>query len=442
MIDQRFVFYKIRKRTMQLFVKAFILLHFMVVVSLLTATCSIGSCGPLDAAKYPCDVIVSGPDQLRNAVSTAGAGNTICLETGTYHVSNLWVSSPGVTIRSASGERELVIIDGNYASSQSILNIRGDSVTIADLTIQRSWYHPVHVSGGGHNVLLHNLHIIDGREQFVKVNPNGDSGNDNGVLECSLLELTDTGREFIQKNADGYPCYTGGIDTHAADGWVVRDNVFRNIYCEDYDPDKFELAEHAVHFWSETSNTTVERNKIINCARGIGFGLGSSGNSGGVIKNNMVYQGGVSGIFDVGISLESSPGTEMYNNTVYLTDYSNGIEYRFTDTTNITIQNNLTNMSISDRSSGCGAGDCTVNTNSTNAQPDWFTDVSVGDLHLATAIDGVVDQGIDLLSVEDDFDGGPRLSGSYDIGADEYEIETLAGDDSSPSISSILMLLL
>ena len=442
MINKRFDLFKLADGTMQASLKAFVSLFFIVLVSTVTATSSMGSCGPLESADYPCDITVSNADELSSAVSSVEEGETICLQDGTYEVLDLWINEPGVTIRSVSGERELVIIDGNYADGKSILNITSDSVTIADLTVKRSWYHPIHVSVSGYNVLLHNLQIIDGREQFVKVNPNGGSGNDNGILECSLLELTETGRQVIQGSATVYPCYTGGIDTHAADGWVVRDNVFRNIYCEDYDPNEFELAEHAIHFWSGTSGTTVERNKIINCSRGIGFGLGSSENSGGVIKNNMIYQGDKSGIFDVGISLESSSGTEVYNNTVYLTDYSNAIEYRFTATTNVTIQNNLTNMSISDRTSGCGTGDCIVNTNITNAEGGWFVDVNAGDLHLATAIDGVVDQGIDVLSVVDDFDGGLRQNGIYDIGADEYGVEELQGEESSPSISSILMLLL
>lgn len=45
------------------------------------------------------------------------------------------------------------------------------------------------------------------------------------------------------------------------------------IYCE-----QGGVAEHAVHFWNGARDTIVERNAIVDCARGVGFGLGETGN--------------------------------------------------------------------------------------------------------------------------------------------------------------------
>lgn len=389
-------------------------------------------CSPLDAGTNPCSITATSAQELRDAVTDATANAVICIADGSYTVANLWLRTSGLTIRSASGNREAVILDGDYASGQSIFNIRANNTTIADITIKRAWYHPVHISGGGNNALLHNLHIIDGREQFIKVNPNGSDQNDNGTLQCSLLELTDTGRQYIQSTPVVHPCYTGGIDTHGATGWLVSQNTFENIYCENYNPHETELAEHAIHFWVDTSDAIIEKNRIVNCARGIGFGLGSRGNSGGVIKNNMIYQGDIAdGVFDVGISLESSPGSKIYNNTVFIADYSNAIEYRFGTTTDISIRNNLTNKNITNRSSGCNAIDCQISTNLTSAQSSWFTNPSTGDLHLSSPVVSVIDMGTDVSEVGEDFDGEYRETGGYDLGADEYT------NDTSPTIISI-----
>jgi len=152
--------------------------------------------------------------------------------------------------------------------------------------------------------------------------------------------------------------YIGGLDIHEGSNWIVNDNVFKNIASP-----SGSLAEHAVHFWDFSANNSVERNIIINCDRGIGFGLGTSPNIGGINRNNTLYNDG-SGLFnDVGISLETSPGTKVYNNTIYI-DYPNAIEYRYTSTNNVEITNNLCNKLITSRN-----GDqATLTTNLTTAQ--------------------------------------------------------------------------
>ena len=79
--------------------------------------------------------------------------------------------------------------------------------------------------------------------------------------------------------------------------WIVRDNWFRNLRTP---AGQSGIAEHAIHFWKRCStrpqNIVVERNWIVNCDRGIGFGLvdAPGGHHGGasVIRNNMVYNDG------------------------------------------------------------------------------------------------------------------------------------------------------
>jgi hypothetical protein len=123
---------------------------------------------------------------------------------------------------------------------------------------------------------------------------------------------------------------------------------------------------------------------------------------------------------DGGIILESSPGTQVYNNTIFFgNDYPNAIEFRFAATTGVLIQNNLTNKQIRLRDGATG----TVANNILNAEGAWFTATSEGDLHLKSAVTPAADKGVAINGLALDYDGQPRLAGAIDIGADEYSDE-------------------
>ena len=119
-----------------------------------------------------------------------------------------------MTLRSASGNREAVILDDNYTGSE-IVSIVASNVTIADLTIKRAGTHPIHVvtTAGNDtvNTLIYNVHIIDPREQAIRINPSASGDHlDDGVVACSHIELTDEGRPYVNPTAGG--CYTGGCE--------------------------------------------------------------------------------------------------------------------------------------------------------------------------------------------------------------------------------------
>ena len=125
-----------------------------------------------------------------------------------------------MTLRSASGNREAVVLDGNYITTE-IIQIVASNVTIADLTLREANYHPIHVmtddGSDTLNTLIYNVHIIDPGQQAIKINPNsGGYYPDNGVIACSYIELTDAGRSQVW-NING-SCYTGGVDAHQARG--------------------------------------------------------------------------------------------------------------------------------------------------------------------------------------------------------------------------------
>jgi hypothetical protein len=383
-------------------------------------------------------VNVSTVSQLENAVNSATSGTTILIANGTYNLDGVYlrIDVPNVTLRSASGNREAVILDGNYQTTE-IIQVVASNVTIADLTLREAYYHPIHVMSSGDaadtlNTLIYNVHIIDPGEQAIKINP-ATAGyyTDNGMIACSHIELTDAGRPYIRNN-----CYTGGIDAHQSRGWIIRDNLIEGFWCSSG------LSEHGIHLWRGCRDTTVERNVLKNNARGIGFGLttdpggrtypdnpcptasGYVDDYGGMIRNNFVYANSISLYnseygFDCGICVWNSCNARILHNTVYTADPAHtfsAIEWRFPNTT-ATLINNLVNGQMRERDGAHG----TLSNNITTAQASWFVNASTGDLHLLPTASTAIDKVTAPTDVSDDIDGDPRPIGSAsDIGADEY----------------------
>jgi hypothetical protein len=299
-------------------------------------------CAPLPApAGTAIDVAPSQVGSLQAILDAAQPGHTIQLADGLYSLpQTLVLRVPGVTLRSKSGNRSNVVLDGRSAIG-NVLLVQKSNVTIADITLTRSTWHLVHVAPSGplSGTLVHNIRGIDGGEQFIKVNPVGTDYADNGVIRCSLLEMTPAGRALVRNN-----CYTGGIDIHQARGWQILGNVVTGFWCASG------LSEHAIHAWTGSRDTRVEGNVIINSARGIGFGLGqavtgrtyadgpcggaaNAGHYGGTIVNNFVVANdpwlfSSSSGFDTGIGLEQSCETAVLHNTVVSTATPRSSWYR------------------------------------------------------------------------------------------------------------------
>jgi hypothetical protein len=369
----------------------------------------------------PCQatVVVNSTSELVNAVNNANSGGDrdIRVADGYYNLDGnyLRIAADDISVRSESGKRGQVILDGSYKTTE-IFQIVASNITIAGMTLKKAYYHPVHIMATSDHdvdhVIIRDLHIIDPGQQAIKINQDSAKSHSviNGLIENCLVELTDAGRQEVW-TING-SCYTGGIDGHHTINLTVRDNEIRGFWCSGG------LSEHGVHLWSFSTGTVVERNLITDCDRGIGFGLGTSGHINGIIRNNMIWHGADHNYSDVGIGLESAPGAQVYNNTIYHEHpYPNAIEYRFTDSSGIAISNNLCNRAITSRDGATAS----LSSNYTGAQATWFVDTAAGDLHLAYPVGDVVDHGIALNGLADDFDREPRPQGmGFDIGADEY----------------------
>jgi hypothetical protein len=369
-------------------------------------------------------------------VRDAAAGTTFVFADGTYRMSGdeaarrIRIRAPGITLRSAAGDATRVVIDGEYTTLETV-SVEASDATIADLTITHAVDHGVHVVGtdGGPNITgfrLHRARILDCGEQFLKVNPSGarDAFVDDGTVTCSHFEMTDAGRPYVERAVGG--CYTGGIDVHSARGWRVAQNRFVGIYCAGEG-----LAEHAIHFWIGSRDTLVERNVIVDCARGIGFGLVESGPSrsyaddpypglfvghyDGVIRNNVIVAD--MPFYDTGVELDQARGTLVLHNTVLETDRAtarfSSIDTRFANSLT-TVRNNLV------RRITVRGGTTVADHNLENVPLSYVVDAAGGDAHLTDVAADAIDRGVLEPQAGRDLDGESHDRGAGpDIGADE-----------------------
>jgi Right handed beta helix region len=365
---------------------------------------------------FSANVAVTSVQELTSAVQAATSGDTVFLEDGTYPVISygITVRTDRIAIVGKSGDPTKVVVSGAGMNGSIPYGfwIAGDDVTLQNLTVQNVHAHCIQTDVNTDGLRVRNCILRDAHEQLLKIpyDANLKDFSENGLVEnCQFYFTKGVGNQY----------YTGGVDGHYCKNWIVRNNVFRDIRSPDGT-----IAEHAVHFWSGSEGTLVENNRIINCDRGIGFGLGDRGHVGGIIRNNMIYHGVLTGVDngDGGILLESSPGTQVYNNSIFFeNDYPNAIEYRFAATIGVLIQNNLSNKQIRLRDGATG----TVSHNLSNAQKGWFLSATDGDLHLTSQASPARGQGLAMEGLRGDFDGDPRPADAIDLGADQYRDGTV-----------------
>jgi hypothetical protein len=379
------------------------------------------------AASSRAEQVVHDLSGLKSALSQANSGTgdkTITLSPGTYALDGrygLGITRNGITVRGQSGDPGSVVILGQGIDGgiSHCFQVFADDAVFENMTLGEVSDHAIQIHGespsDADRPILRNLVIRDTGQQMVKISyRDGEASyhSDGGLVEdCEFLYTAGIGPQY----------YIGGIDAHNAHDWIVRRNRFSGIRSPGST-----VAEHAIHFWSQSTNTLCEKNWIINCDRGIGFGLGDRGHVGGIIRNNMIYHADLGSDYgDVGIELENSSGTKVVHNTVYLEhDAPGGISVRFAGSTGVQVLNNLIKIAGSGSPIWFRNGaTATTGGNVTTANAAWFSNLGSGDLHLSSSAPGtVIDAGVEGTGVAEDFDGEPRPSGAKsDVGADELQ---------------------
>lgn len=382
-------------------------------------------------------VNVANVTQLMNAIdaaNNAGGNRIISIADGFYALPDtIFINVPNVTLRGASGNRANVILRNaresglsanplTWADSLVQFNVRVAAAFFAAYGITfAGWCNASCIQfvgeQGANDALLSNCIVQDSYQHLVKGSTdNVTPGPARGIVEDSLLRFT----------AGAAPAqYNGGIDVHKGASWIVRRNRFQDIASPISNP-----CQHAAGFWNGCTNTLMERNAVVDCDRGLGSGLKADvvaggntvaavANSGDIIRNNMVSHVANSDPgADVGISVENSTNAKVYNNSVFLASsiINWALEYRW-NTPGAEFTNNLSNRQILARDGAVAS----LSKNVTNAQASWFVDVTTADLRLTSSAPAtVVDAGVNLAAVTDDYVGTARPQGVLpDVGAFE-----------------------
>jgi hypothetical protein len=151
-----------------------------------------------------------------------------------------------------------------------LIAIEASGVTIANVTMTRAVDHLVHLVPPPRSSIRD---IVVGpapcrrREQFIRrILTRADGFVDGHKRRMLEFELTEEGRGHVE-SLGGTSCYTGGVTCMRAgmDGPV---QPLRGLFCA-----RVSVGTR-VHFWQSERDTVVENNLIVNCARGIGVGLG------------------------------------------------------------------------------------------------------------------------------------------------------------------------
>jgi hypothetical protein len=376
-------------------------------------------------------VNVSTEAQLQTAMGNLQSGDTILLADGTYNLtSTLYINGwNNVTIRGSAGSTNVVLAgkgmnNTNYGNVPFGIWSNGTNTTIAHLTIRDTWDNEIIFNTGAQSPLVYCVTLLNAGSQFIKSNPtdvtNG-LGVNNGVVEYCWFDYTGSPPGDHGTGVG----YFNGISAHAAQNWIVRGNLFKNLH----NPDSAAyLWNPAVLFWNHSVNTLTEQNTFLNVDRAVAYGLQNTtpffDHAGGVIRNNFVCL--VPGLMSASRSAGSdgsliawnSPGTQIDHNTVLLNGNEfYAVEFRFATTTNGTARNILADAPIHLRDSATA----TLNSNLVTAVPGMFVNPLAADLHLLASATNAIDKGITLSTVTNDFDGDRRPRGaSSDIGADEF----------------------
>jgi hypothetical protein len=371
-------------------------------------------------------VNVSTEAQLQSAVANLTSGTTVMIAPGIYHLSqSLFIkgSFSDVVIRGSSNHRDDTVIEGLGVTNSGIeygMWVGGNlqRLTIANLTIREVYTHPLifnSLNGAmPQSPRIYNVHLINGGQQLMKVNPgDGNAGSNDGVIEYSLFEYSPMSRDW----------YANAIQVLAGANWIIRNNLIR--------PPSGAQAGPAVLSWFGATNTTVEGNTFINCQREISLGLidrnatssppATYDNTGGIIRNNFIYRDASVEGGDVAIGVFDSPNTKVLNNTIYIAgSYPNAVEYRFPQSTGVLIVNNLTNKAITSREGATA----TVTNNHTAATLSMFINAPIGDLRLVVGATAAIDKAVLHVDVPTDWEGNARPSGAApDLGAHELRVD-------------------
>ncbi|MCP4610728.1 MAG: hypothetical protein GY845_18630 [Planctomycetes bacterium] len=363
---------------------------------------------------------VSDVQQLILALRDVEPGQTIFMADGHYMMPRyVQINKDNVTLRSVSGNRKRVIIDGANSRHGELLGISACSgVTIADLTIQNIKWNGFKINSNTnvqkltiYNCIIHN--IWQRGIKGVKVpKENRDEVRPKLCRVQYCLFYNDRPKRLSDDEADiAKGNYIAGIDVMHTKDWVISDNVFVGIQGRTYE------GRGAIFVWHDSQDCVIERNIIIDCD--VGLQLGNPHRDSETIyhcvrciaKNNFITRAPEAGIVTV-----YTRDCKVLNNTIHDPENRLGrlIRTVFTNDGLIFANNLLSGPRIRHESKS----KVTFLNNIIKDCTDAFINPDCGNLHLKDTAIEAVDKGRPLTEVKEDFNGDQRQT-RPDIGADE-----------------------
>ena len=356
------------------------------------------------------------------AMRSLSPGDEVVCAPGEYDVTkkhSYYITTPDITIRGATGNREDVIFRGGGMNNTSAIRegfqLVAANQTIRDLTLEGFYHHAIHFQTAATNVHVYNVKTLNIGEQHMK----GARYNYGGLVEYSWMEQTETRLNGMPDRPDEY---VGGIDLHGAVGWTIRDNLVSNTVGALRDGDA------GIFLWNDSKDSVIERNVVINVNKGIALGNPSSTEpvSRVIVRNNFVVQYPDN---DIGIEVDHTVDCKILNNTIYHTAPGGSNWHRVLQVygaeSGLVVAGNIIRGNVKDSVAGDWSNAAVramgniVDSSGTLVMPDWFVDPLAGDLHLTANATAAIDQAAGLADVLEDIDTGfrPLLP---DLGADEY----------------------
>jgi len=371
-------------------------------------------------------------EALYNAAENIAPGGTILIADGQYMMPSCFdIHTDAVTVRSESGDRSKVILDGAQSEHIELFAFTTcHDVTAADLTIQNIRCNGFKINANRHvhavtirNCVIHN--IWQRGVKGVRGVPKDDGTEETHPVEdCRVqycLFYNDRRKQFED---DSYEAerpfnfggnYIGGMDVMRCKGWTISDNVFVGIH------GRTGYARGAIFIWNGSEDCLIERNIIIDCDSGICLGNGHRSvepvhDTRVLVRNNFVTR-----CHSVGILSCYTEDCRIVHNTIYDPDIPLGNLIRVDrDAPGLYVANNLlAGMPIGVAMGMVSEKDSTrLENNIEGAPAAWFIDPARGDLRLTDAATKAIGAAIKLDYVAEDIDGNPRGE-SPTIGAHE-----------------------
>lgn len=238
-----------------------------------------GQSGSTAALAAKCDLVVPDDEAtIQTGVNTAGDGETICVEPGTYE-ETVEIATKNVTLhgRTAPHSGNPAILDGSFSVGSSGVTVRRFRITSSEVVTNDPFPHPFGVRVTNSNVRI-----------------------ENNVIEGFQADLSDKSSEDDSFSIHGVQVFGAGDPD--VSNVTIRNNVIRGFQSEG-DPDNW--PRHGgiagVKIQADVNGATITGNQITDhhSAGWVwGIVLTTSENAEGVPQNVTVEENHIDGLND------------------------------------------------------------------------------------------------------------------------------------------------